>query len=235
METKAPQAPPPVRPRLGQFDIVEEYTIDDNAGTSSGSSVEMSASTSINVTAVGQHPPTVAPAKVETVPSLSLPSSDTKTMLLPSSSVSAMPITHAAKPQVVYLRDITDFYVETTRERVKTESISNHVEDTSQGTYPWKKKLIIRLKRLSDFDINLWCKTPCDTVANNTLHVETLSVKQETDVQMPTVVQVKGYGLHAGSKRKRSHVESDQESMTTPNSSTVTLNRRLNCLHEQTN
>ena len=128
---------------------------------------------------------------------------------------------------MVYSRDITDFYVETTTKWVKTESLTDHGEEASQSTYPWKKKLVIHLKRLSDFDINLCCKTPCDTGVNDTLQVETghhtttLLVKQETDVQMPTVVQVKGYGLHTGSKRKRSHMENDPDTMAIPNSSTA--------------
>ena len=213
---------------MGQFDIVEEYTIDDNTVTSSSPSVETCASTSNEVTSVGEHSSTVAIAKVETVPPSETTTSATNVTDVPSSSASATPSTGVAKPQVVYGQDITDFYVGTRMKRAKTESLIDYDEVASPSTYPWKKKLIIRLKRLSDFDINLWCKTPYDTGVHDKLQVETgSSIKQEAELQVSTVMHVMGDGLRTGSKRKHSQVETEPDTMAIPNSTSTESTSQL--------
>ena len=146
---------------MGQFDIVEEYTIDDNTVTSSSPS------------------------------------------------------------------DITDFYVGTRMKRAKTESLIDYDEVASPSTYLWKKKLIIRLKRLSYFDINLWCKTPYDTGVHK-LQVETgSSIKQEAELQVSTVMHIMGDGLHTGSKWKHSQVETEPDTMAIPNSTSTESTSQL--------
>ena len=197
--------------------VIYSEDIADSHVENAGPTTSPSASTSINATAVDLGPSTAdaSTADVETIssfPSL-LPSTCTKNVSLSGPS-------ERVKPHVVYPGDIADSHVETNSESVKSESPPEHVEESCQNTYPWKKKLTIRLRRVSDFDINLWCKTPYEPVPNSGFQVESLPVKEEPDGQMLNAVQGNCHGLHTGSKRKRSHLESDPDTVTTPSSST---------------
>ena len=128
--------PPPERPRLGQFDIVEEYTIDDNMVTSSGSSVETCAATSKKAEPPGKHSSTVAVAKVETSSFVEGTTTAVNVTDVPSQPASVIPPTSVAKPQVVYGQDITNFYVGTSRKRAKTESLIDYDDVSNPSTYP---------------------------------------------------------------------------------------------------
>ena len=215
--------PPPACPNLGQFNIVEEYTIDENTGTDFVPNVETTPTmpTSSNAPSVGEHLPKVTSTKMDMIPSLALQAPITKAMILSSSTVETTTTTPVATPKIVYSNDNTDFYVETASNLVKTEALVGSDTEPTPGMYPWKKKLVIRLERLSDFDINLWCKTPYDVGTDGNFLVETLLVKQETDVQMQMAVDAASCGLRTGSKIQRSHVETEPDTKTT---STVSIN-----------
>ena len=202
---------------------MEEYTLDD-AGSNS-------------ITPAGLK--TLAPSRVSTSCDLPAPSTSANVETVPPCSTSKPDVEDTQRtgqsantninlqPSIVYSQDNVDFYVETTPKQVNPELAIPHGKEIEQSTYPWKKEPVIRLRRLSDFDINLWCKRSPDVQLDKYLQVETahktpsLAIKQELEVQMPTVVRVKGYGTHAGSKRKLSYVETDPVTPAMPSSSTT--------------
>ena len=192
-----------MHPRLGQFDIVEEYTLNDNGVSEHDSSA---------VTDTSKNVPdeSVANLSVETVHPAPAPA----------------PV---AAPKIVYSKDITDFYVETVSKDVKADDSLISDAEPVPSAYPWKKKLLVRLKRLSDFDINLWCNTQSDPGSDEALPVETIAVKQE----MLPAVQVEDSNQRTSSQHKRSHVETEPDvkpTLTAPRESTAQLIARANRL-----
>ena len=84
----------------------------------------------------------------------------------------------------------------------------------------------VRLKRLSDFDINLWCNTQSiadgEAFPDDSLPVETTAVKREV---LPAV-QVDDNNQRSSSQRQHSHVETELDvkpTSTAPRESTSLL------------
>ena len=87
------------------------------------------------------------------------------------------------KPTVVYAAENTDFFVETTP---TPPTPPNTTDIVSADSYPWKKKLCIPVRRLSDFEISYWCG-PKEDGTDHPIKVETppvqelMLIKQEAD------------------------------------------------------
>ena len=142
-----PQLPKPVvaKPRLGEFKIVEEYTLDKQ-------------NSSFKKLAVVRPTPVETPLNVEQpsmVTSPSVPVKDDSKVL----SSKALPPTSSPDsdkqtgPKVVYAADNTEFYVGTTPAAPKREPASDVI---SPDSYPWKKKLCVSIHKLSDFEVSYW-------------------------------------------------------------------------------
>ena len=67
------------------------------------------------------------------------------------STESSAAIAKQTRPKVVYAADNLDFYVETSAS--EKESVSG---TDSPDSYPWKKKLCVSVRKLSDFEISYW-------------------------------------------------------------------------------
>ena len=188
-----------MRPRLGQFDIVEEYTLDDNGCTDIDTSVETDTPKTI---------PEADKSLVKTT-SVEVDSTPSSSSQAPSTNltVETTPPALATIPKIVYSNDNTDFYVETASKEGKAEALLSSDAEPIPSAYPWKKKLTVRLKRLSDFDINLWCNTLYDSGPDDTVPVETITVKQETTSEVHT----EETNQRTGSKRKLSQVETEPD------------------------
>ena len=128
---------------------------------------------------------------------------------VPCATVSAETNTPAVeiKPKTVYSNDNRDFSVETANSGVKAEVSLNSETEPLPSAYQWKKRLTVRVKRLSDFDINLWCNTPCNPDSDNAVPVETSWVKTE----MTPAVHAEVDHHRMGSKRKLSNVETEPD------------------------
>ena len=181
---------------------MEEYTLDD-AGSNSNTCAELKTSVPSEALAECERLVPTTISNVGTTPSHTISKMVVKDSPLMSHHTNT---STTVQPSIVYSRDNVDFYVEMTPTQVKPELEMNLCGEISHSAYPWKKEPVVLLRRLSDFDINLWCKTSPDVQLEENLQVETvhktpsLSIKQELEVQMPTVVHVKGKGTHTGSK-----------------------------------
>ena len=136
-----PTIPKPVsvKPHLGEFSIVEEYTLDEEKSTSKKLAVVK--------------PTSVATAKCEQKPvvSVSLPSPE-KAIHIPRSPPQPSRLLDVVKPKVVYAADNTEFYVGTG----PTPNQELDPDTISPDSYPWKKELRVSVCRLSDFEISYW-------------------------------------------------------------------------------
>ena len=134
-----PQIPKPVsaKPRLGEFKIVEEYTLDEQNSTFKKLAV-------VKPTSVA----TATCDKQSGVPDSSL--SPEKAVLIPQTSPQP-PL--PTKPKVVYTADNTEFYVGTGPVASKQEP---ELDTIFLDSYPWKKELRVTVRRLSDFEISYW-------------------------------------------------------------------------------
>ena len=159
-----PRKPTAPCPRLGEFDIVEEITIDkqpiqgrklavvrptpvETPAINCGPSVDEISATSVNNVQIEQNEAAITTAKPQ-----------------------APIVDSIVKPKVVYAAENSDFYVETS---VNQQGSSSAKSNTAY-TYPWKKKLVVSVRRLSDFELSYW--------TGNRVHQDTLPLlKVEPD------------------------------------------------------
>ena len=179
-----PQIPKPVtaKPNRGEFKIVEEDTIDkqqstfkklamvkptpvetaQGSGQSSTSTdcmvpehedLQSPAQSSANTVVQPTLVETAECAKQSGVPvCMTAPAMDDLKPQLPvpvPSPVKDKPV----KLTVVYAAENTDFYMGTSPAHPKWEP---QLETVSSDSYPWKKKLCVSVRRLSDFEISYW-------------------------------------------------------------------------------
>ena len=178
-----PQVPKAVsdKPKLGEFKIVEEYTLDEQQSTFKKLAI-------------------VKPTPVETPKDAEQPGTSATDLPVQQSqvvpSVFSPKCDSPPKPTVVYAAENTDFFVET------TPTIQTDI--ASAANYPWKKKLCVSVRRLSDFEISYWCGPKHDglelPIKVETTPVQVINlVKQEEELtqHVPNI----------RSSREHSHVE----------------------------
>ena len=130
----------------GQFEIVEEYTLDD--------SPTINESTSLNI--VPEHvetavttPPSVPVTGTQTEPSTS--KEQNFCSVVPETTTTdnnlALPV-ETAPPATKDVTDASSACIRNDAEHVGTADITH---------YPWKKKLCINVSRLDDLEVDLWC------------------------------------------------------------------------------
>ena len=171
-----PQIPKPVvpanKPHLGEFKIVEEYTLDDQQPSHKKLAVvrPTPVETSMSRVMPNVNPGLLNTEKEET--SLNVPPSKQDCATNP-------------QPKILYAAENTGFYVETSPSTSERESVTDTI---SPENYPWKKKLYVSVRRLSDFEISYW--TGCTTRDDEKipLNVETIpnDLSPATDVLMNT-------------------------------------------------
>ena len=137
-----PQIPKPVvaKPHLGEFKIVEEYTLDDQQ--SSFKKLAVVRPTPVETATCSKEPdvdPGLSCSVQEKAPSEVVP---------PTSSY-----VKDSQPKILYAAENTGFYVETSPSTSEQESVADTI---SPESYPWKKKLCVSVRRLSDFEISYW-------------------------------------------------------------------------------
>ena len=150
-----PQIPKPVaaKPHLGEFKIVDE---------------QQSMFKKLAV---------VRPTPVETAtcnkqPDSGLGLSDSVKENVPTEVILPTPscvMDSQTNPRVLYAAENTGFYVETSPSTSERESATDTV---SPDSYPWKRKLCVSVRRLSDFEISYW-------TGDNTQDAEKLPIKLE--------------------------------------------------------
>ena len=148
------------KPRLGEFKIVEEYTLDEQ--NSSFKKLAVVRPTPVETSSCSEQSSVVAdlsvPAKeylkAPVVPPTPSPANDKQT-----------------GPKVVYAANNTDFYVGTTPSAPKREPA---LEMVSPDSYQWKKKLCVSVRKLSDFEISYW-------TGENNQDSDELPIKLETN------------------------------------------------------
>ena len=160
-----PQIPKPVvdKPRLGEFKVVEEYTLDEQQATFKKLAV-------------------VKPHPVETRTSVEQSGASTHTTVSNEAELQPHSFPRGCipekepppKPTVVYASANTDFYVGTTPDVSNQE---RQLDMVSSENYPWKKKLCVSVRRLSDFEISYWCGGLKQASAELPIKVETIPVK----------------------------------------------------------
>ena len=203
--------------------FIAEYTIDDQSSASlptrdDGSHVETSASSSSSLSNRNKLVSALIQCKV------SLPKIDAASYVetstqpssnpaVPSTGLVDLPVVSPVNDQGTVHPNIN---VETPA-HVKCESVTCPEDGLILSSYPWKKKLQVKITRLSDFDINLWCGTNNNKNDNVPLPVEMdcvidpASLKtEEMEVKPLVVANVKGYGLHSVFNHKHSHSDSSK-------------------------
>ena len=171
-----PQVPKPVaaKPNNDEVKSVEEYTINEQQAMLKKLAV-------------------VKPTPVETATreqpctssSLLVPEKEDLQLQMPPSITPSPKKDIPTKLTVTYTDDNTKFYVGTTPASPKQESL---VETVSPDSYPWKKKLCVSIRRLSDFEISYWSggfnqdndEHPSKMEASP--EKDTMVLKQETDL-----------------------------------------------------
>ena len=191
-----PQVPKPVtdKPKLGAFKIMEEYTLDEQQSTCKKLAV-------------------IKPTPVETTKHIDQPSAsvcaivpeEAEQLLHDKPSVISLERDPPPKPTVVYAAENTNFFVETTPD---TSNSGQQMDIVSADNYPWKKKLCVSVRRLSDFEISYWCGGPKQASTELPIKVETIPVKgimvlkQEADL-------VQDEKINRRSRRKCFHIEGE--------------------------
>ena len=155
-----PQVPKPVvaKPHLGELKIVEEYTL--NEQSSSFKKLAVVKPTPVETSSYGEQSSVSAGPSDPAKKHLHVPDVSTE-----SSAV----IAKQTGPKVVYAADNQDFYVETSAS--ENESVPGI---DSPVSYPWKKKLCVSVRKLSDFEISYW-------TGGSKLNSDEYPVKLETE------------------------------------------------------
>ena len=137
-----PQIPKQVvpKPHLGEFKIVEEYTLDDQQTSHKKLAV------------VRQSHVETSTCSVEPIVnsgSSSLEKEKTSLNVPPTKQISAV----NPQPKIQYAAENSGFYVETSPSTSERESVTDTI---SPENYPWKRRLYVSVRRLSDFEISYW-------------------------------------------------------------------------------
>ena len=190
----------PVKPKsnLGQFNIIEEYTLDEPTTSGEGSTTENGDSQHVETVT----PPVSATSVSNTVADVKEASVSQVETKVTSGSQLSIP-----KDDVIPTKDLTT-HLKTTNNntslQVETSSISCPTEMPNRAGILIKKELAICLPKLKDTDIDVWLGTV------NAYHsYEPPPVEMELK---PVITSVHGYSLH--SRHSGSHTHQGEESAT---------------------
>ena len=234
-----PRKPVTLQPKLGQFNVIEEYTIDEQSTLSKKTAIVRP--TSVETTS--QHSSTSTIGVTQNSPDPVKPNTKiceafVETSNLQPSTLKPPDITAVTNsvscdtPKIVYSEDNSDFYVESSTTVPKNlPSVISPPED-----YPWKKQLKVSIRCLSDFEISYWSEghsledlTPSvkvetstsDTVASAKLEPEDQSASDM--VVLKTEPKVSDDAVHPGCKRSHQEISDASSSDSPPGESTEKL------------
>ena len=174
-----PQIPKPAvaKPHLGEFKIVEEYTLDDQQ--SSFKKLAVVRPTHVEMATCNKEPsvdPSVSYSVKERVPIEVVP---------PTPSC-----VKASQPKILYAAENTGFYVETSPSTSERESAADTI---SPESYPWKKKLCVSIHRLSDFEISYWTGDNTQDAGKPPIKLEPTSDELSPSTSVPENTNIRSH------------------------------------------
>ena len=171
--------PPPKRATKGQFQIVEEYTLDDTSPTNEGAALK---NVPEHVETVHATPPLMPVSSNQTEPNISkerkLCASRSQDVDTNINSALLVETPTPVKADQTAPTANNPAIVTDQPEHVESGNVAEQVErvdDASQvASYPWKKKLCIKLSRLQDLEVDIWCNNVRDYYKFKPKHANTV-------------------------------------------------------------